>query len=99
MKQILSILAVFALVLPLLVANAQEEPKTAKDKKECVSKTGAKKGCCPSKAKASKTAGKVKLQKASNGHAGCSDKEKADCASKCASKAKHASAKKDNGQN
>jgi len=94
MKQFLSILAVCALVLPLFVSNAQEHPKSTKDKKECVSKTGAKKGCCPSKAKAAKaTTGAVKLQKASHKKDGCSAKEKAACASKCGSK-KHASSDK-----
>ena len=96
MKQILSIVAVCALILPLFVANAQEHPQSTKDKKECVSKTSAKKGCCSSKAMkaANTTDGKVKLQHASHKKDGCSAKEKANCASKCGDKKKHASTDK-----
>lgn len=104
MKQILGIVALFALTITLFVGNAQEEPKKVADKeKTCVTKTADKKASCASKAKTMKasnksgcsTDGKAKLMKASNKTDGCAVKTKADCASKCpskASKAKHASA-------
>ena len=89
MKQILSFAAMLALVLPLFISNAQEHPKSAKDK-QCMTKTS-KAGCCASKAsKASNThegcAGKAKLMKASNKTDACSGKDKAACAEKCSHK-------------
>lgn len=106
MKQMLSFAAMLALVLPLFIANAQEHPKSASDKKECVTKTASKSGCCASKTKAMKasnttdgcsTDGKAKLMKASNKTDGCEGKDKAACAEKCSNK--HASAETKDGQN